>query len=274
MCQSHKDEGVWTRAHITVCALHVRIQGSNVRKCVFSLYEELRVTQCSRIPPEGTQWSVRPARRNKKQKHKAFIHSPRSLYLSLARLRSSVSFYLRLITISLSLSLRTHRQISHSCFVGVNERTPRISERTRKGEQYSEDRTWMNSRSHLHAYPACSTASLCVQVFLFIFLYWSTIYTGFNTSETVGRLRAADTLYLRMTNEPKQARNRLLNKTQTHLRSPSNFAKAHKLALCTQCKSHLCLCRITWDIHLTVIHIFIYMHRRDDSAVGHHIFAH
>lgn len=71
-------------AHITVCSVHVRIQGSNVRKCVFSLYEELRVTQCSRIPPEGTQWPVRPAPRYKKQKHKAFIHSPRSLYLSLS----------------------------------------------------------------------------------------------------------------------------------------------------------------------------------------------
>ncbi len=151
---------------------------------MFSLYEELRVTQCSRIPPEGTQWSVRPARRNKKQKHKAFIHSPRSLYLSLARLRSSVSFYLRLITVFPSPSVhidksvigwnvvvRCHSYKSHSCFVGVNERTPRISERTRTGEQYSEDRTWINSRSHLHACPACSTASLCVQVFLFIFLY-------------------------------------------------------------------------------------------------------
>ncbi len=130
MCQSHKDEGVWTRAHITVCALHVRIQGSNVRKCAFSLYEELRVTQCSRIPPEGTQWSVRPARRNKKQKHKAFIHSPRSLYLSLARLRSSVSFYLRLITLFPSPSSSVHidksvigwnvvvQCFSHSFFVG------------------------------------------------------------------------------------------------------------------------------------------------------------
>lgn len=71
-------------AHITVCSVHVRIQGSHVKKCVFSLYEELRVTQCSRIPPEGTQWPVRPALWYKKQKHKAFIHSPRSLYLSLS----------------------------------------------------------------------------------------------------------------------------------------------------------------------------------------------
>lgn len=159
--------------------------------------------------------------------------------------------------------------------MGSMKKTPRISKRKQAKMRAAQWRTNMDQLlSHLHAYPACSTASLCVQVFLFIFLYWSTICTGFNTSETVGCLRAADTLYLRMTNEPKACRNRLLNKTQTHLRGTSNLEKANKLALRTRCKAHRCLCCITCDIHLGVINIFIYMRCRDDFAVGRHLFAH
>lgn len=100
-----------------------------------------------------------------------------------------------------------------------------------------------SNMSHLHAYPACFTPP----PFVFkCFCSYSCTDLLFALDliplKQSGCLRTADTLYLRMTNEPKKGCNRLFNKTQTHLRGRSNLPKAHKLALCTQSKAHRRLC--------------------------------
>lgn len=154
-------------AHISVAGLRVPeslcpshcarvyacIRGFNARKCVFSLHDGPRVTQCSRIPPEGTQWPVRPARWNKKQKHKAFIHSPPFLRLALS---ASFLFCFHLSLAYNSIALSTLSVHNNRWVIGGDAEVQGFLLRCANGKQRVSDNTVKKTmhqvfRSHLHS---------------------------------------------------------------------------------------------------------------------------
>jgi len=192
-CHSCKDRGMRRHAHISVCLAHTSVSRALMSRSVcFHYARSLCVTQCSRIPPEGTQWPVRPALWYKK--HKAFIHSPRSLYLTLSLARSAPLLFCFLLSlahnsISLSTSSSIHinkwvigwnvvvRCFSHSFFIGsMNERhgfkkKEKMRTIKKRTNMVQISVSFACIPSMLHPLPLCSSVSVHIPALIY-YLHW------------------------------------------------------------------------------------------------------